>query len=125
MSSLRRTAATVLGMLMLAAGCATGPSPGGPADGGSGSPSAPTVVRISAASDLKFALEDIKTDYTKAHPNVDVQLTFGSSGNFTSRSATGHRSICSFQPTSASPASWSTKAWPPKRTCSPMPWGVW
>lgn len=82
MSSLRRTAATVLAMLMLAAGCGTGPSTGGQVDPGSGSPLAATVVRIAAASDLKFALEDVKTEYTKAHPNVDVQLTFGSSGNF-------------------------------------------
>lgn len=82
MSSLRRTAATVLAMLMLAAGCGTGPSTGGQVNPGSGSPLAATVVRIAAASDLKFALEDVKTEYTKAHPNVDVQLTFGSSGNF-------------------------------------------
>lgn len=82
MSSLRRTAAMVLGMLMLAAGCGTGSQQGGQSDPGSGNPPAATVVRIAAASDLKFALEDVKTEYTEAHPNVDVQITIGSSGNF-------------------------------------------
>ena len=37
-------------------------------------------LKIAAASDLKFALEDIKTAYVAANPGDKVDITFGSSG---------------------------------------------
>lgn len=39
-------------------------------------------VRVAAAADLKFALEEIVTEFTKSHPDMQVKLTFGASGNF-------------------------------------------
>ena len=43
---------------------------------------APRVVRIAAASDLKWALEEAKRAFEKESPGVTCTLTFGSSGNF-------------------------------------------
>lgn len=40
------------------------------------------VVRIAAASDLKFALEDLEPLLDKAAPGVRVTATYGSSGTF-------------------------------------------
>ncbi|WGZ94600.1 MAG: molybdate ABC transporter substrate-binding protein [Candidatus Thiothrix putei] len=42
-------------------------------------------VTIAAASDLKFALEDIKTAYVTAHPDDNVKITFGSSGKLSTQ----------------------------------------
>ncbi|MGV3711281.1 MAG: molybdate ABC transporter substrate-binding protein [Gemmatimonas sp.] len=42
---------------------------------------AQSVTSVAAASDLKFALEDVAKQY-KASSGQDVRLTFGSSGNF-------------------------------------------
>lgn len=39
-------------------------------------------VRVVAASDLQFALADIAEAFKAAHPDVGVDLSFGSSGNF-------------------------------------------
>lgn len=43
---------------------------------------------VAAASDLKFALEEIAAEY-KADAGVEVRLTFGSSGNFVRQIAQG------------------------------------
>lgn len=43
---------------------------------------APRVVRIAAASDLKWALEEAKRVFEAGHPGMTCTLTFGSSGNF-------------------------------------------
>lgn len=40
------------------------------------------MVRIAAASDLKFALDEIAANFEAANPGVDVQPTYGSSGVF-------------------------------------------
>ncbi|HSU68351.1 MAG TPA: molybdate ABC transporter substrate-binding protein, partial [Tepidisphaeraceae bacterium] len=37
---------------------------------------------IAAAADLQFALKDLAAEYTKTHPEADVKITYGSSGNF-------------------------------------------
>ncbi|MGH9199270.1 MAG: molybdate ABC transporter substrate-binding protein, partial [Acidimicrobiia bacterium] len=41
-----------------------------------------TQVSIAAASDLKFALDEVLGDFRKNHPTVDVRVVYGSSGNF-------------------------------------------
>jgi len=39
-------------------------------------------VRIAAASDLSAALGALTVDFTAAHPNIDVTISYGSSGTF-------------------------------------------
>ncbi len=41
-----------------------------------------SVVRVAAATDLKFALDEIVDMFHVRHPNIKVQVTYGSSGNF-------------------------------------------
>ena len=38
-------------------------------------------VNVAAAANLRFVLEEIKTEYIKSHPSSKVNITFGSSGN--------------------------------------------
>lgn len=40
------------------------------------------ALRVAAASDLKFALDQIKTEFTKAHPGAQFEIVYGSSGQF-------------------------------------------
>lgn len=40
------------------------------------------TVRVVAASDLQFALTEIAETFEAAHPDLTIDLTFGSSGNF-------------------------------------------
>lgn len=42
-------------------------------------------VRIAAAADLKFALDDIIPTFSAAHPAIHVNVSYGSSGNFYSQ----------------------------------------
>jgi len=42
----------------------------------------PHKVSVAAAADLQFALEGISGAFRAAHPDVDVQVAYGSSGNF-------------------------------------------
>jgi len=65
--------------------------------GGSAAPAADTVPAIAAASDLKFALEEIAGQF-KADTGRDVRLTFGSSGNLARQMEQGARSRCSCPP---------------------------
>ncbi|MFN8436536.1 MAG: molybdate ABC transporter substrate-binding protein [Cytophagales bacterium] len=37
-------------------------------------------IKVVAAADLRFAFEEIKTEYLKKHPNVSFEITYGSSG---------------------------------------------
>ncbi len=39
-------------------------------------------VRIAAAADLKFAFDDLASEFRKKHPEIKVSVTYGSSGNF-------------------------------------------
>lgn len=44
---------------------------------------APTArVRIAAASDLRFAMDDLAAAWKAAHPKVEVEVAYGSSGTF-------------------------------------------
>jgi molybdate transport system substrate-binding protein len=69
----RGLAAAALGVLVLA-GCTSPQAPQAVAG--------TTVVRVAAAADLKFALEEVKTALTAAHPDLDLAVTYGSSGTF-------------------------------------------
>jgi molybdate transport system substrate-binding protein len=40
------------------------------------------TLTIAAASDLKFALDDLLKEFRAKHPGAEVQVTYGSSGNF-------------------------------------------
>lgn len=42
----------------------------------------PHTLSIAAAADLNFALEEISREFRKVHPAVDLQIAYGSSGNF-------------------------------------------
>ncbi len=39
-------------------------------------------VAVAAAADLKFAFDELVEEFEKTHSDIDVQTTFGSSGNF-------------------------------------------
>ena len=41
-----------------------------------------TTVTVAAAADLKYALDDLILKFKEQHPQIDVQTTYGSSGNF-------------------------------------------
>ena len=41
----------------------------------------PAVVRVAAAADLKFALDEVMVKFRAGHPRVRVEPTYGSSGN--------------------------------------------
>src|SRR5258707_7040508 len=40
------------------------------------------VVRVAAAGDTKFALDEIIEAFRRQHPEIEVPVTYGSSGNF-------------------------------------------
>lgn len=46
-------------------------------------------LTVAAASDLKFALTDIRVAWMKKHPGNSIDLIFGSSGNFTTQIRNG------------------------------------
>ena len=50
--------------------------------GASTSASAGPALRIAAASDLRFALDEVLTSFRAANPTLKVEATYGSSGNF-------------------------------------------
>ncbi len=59
--------------LLAGAGCA---------DGTSGAGQQVPTVRVAAAADLKFALDEVADALAAAHPPVRVETTYGSSGTF-------------------------------------------
>lgn len=73
----RLVAAGLLGLLF--AGCAAFGA-GGPT--GSALPSPPPPLRVAAAADLRFALDEIVAAWTSAHPGAPVEPNYGSSGSF-------------------------------------------
>lgn len=92
----RRFARGVLGSLvaLLLAACTTPPpaptpsaSPSSPAAAPSASPASPSPspaspLRIAAAANLRFALDEIVAAWATSHPEARVEPTYGSSGNF-------------------------------------------
>jgi molybdate transport system substrate-binding protein len=47
------------------------------------------LLRVAAASDLQFALEEVVRSFEQKIPAISVQVTFGSSGNFFSQISNG------------------------------------
>ncbi|MBP1618518.1 MAG: molybdenum transporter, periplasmic molybdate-binding protein [Bacteroidetes bacterium] len=47
------------------------------------------TVRVAAAANLRFVLEEIKKQYEKEHPGTTLELTFGSSGTLTTQIING------------------------------------
>jgi molybdate transport system substrate-binding protein len=66
----RIPAAAVLAFVLLS-GCAPSPST-----------ASTRVVRVAAAADLKFALEEVRTEFERTHPSVQMEVSYGSSGNW-------------------------------------------
>ncbi|MBX3375408.1 MAG: molybdate ABC transporter substrate-binding protein [Phycisphaeraceae bacterium] len=52
---------------------------------GGGTAHTSASVRIAAAADLKFALDDVIATFSAAHPAINVSVSYGSSGNFYSQ----------------------------------------
>ena len=50
---------------------------------------APRSIAVAAASDLRFALDEIVLAFKKANPGIEVRVSYGSSGNFFSQIANG------------------------------------
>jgi molybdate transport system substrate-binding protein len=61
--------AAALSLLIAGVSCSTVPTP-------------PRTLSIAAASDLKFALDDLAKLFQKSYPGVQISPTYGSSGNF-------------------------------------------
>jgi molybdate transport system substrate-binding protein len=40
------------------------------------------IIRVAAAADLKFALDEIIESFHRQHPDIKAEVTYGSSGNF-------------------------------------------
>ena len=59
-------------------------SPGAVASPGSEVPSGATTptVTVAAASDLRYAMDDLIMTYESMHPDASIEVTYGSSGNF-------------------------------------------
>ena len=68
-------------VLVVALLALVGCRPGGESSGVSPSAEEPHVLRIAAASDLKFALDEVIQAYQKDHAAVRIEATYGSSGN--------------------------------------------
>lgn len=68
------------------AGCAGGPAPD---RAGAGAGATTAEVRIAAAADLKFALEEVVALLQERHPALRITTTYGSSGTFLSQISNG------------------------------------
>jgi len=75
---MRAAAVAVAALLVwMTSGC------GQDTDSASGDTAANRVtVRVAAAADLKFALEEVETELVRTHPDIDLAVTYGSSGTF-------------------------------------------
>ena len=52
-----------------------------PVESPTGAPAKPRVLTVAAASDLKFALDEIVREFQAAQPDCEVKVSYGSSGN--------------------------------------------
>lgn len=56
-------------------------------------------VRIAAASDLKFAMDEIVASYRQSHADAAIEVIYGSSGNFKPRFSRVRPSTSTFRST--------------------------
>jgi molybdate transport system substrate-binding protein len=69
-------------LLLTWAGTADAQPGGVPLGGKAAEGSKERIVRVAAAADLKFALDEILVGFHAQHPDIKVQVSYGSSGNF-------------------------------------------
>jgi len=79
---------------LLLAGCGNPSShpPGSTAETSLSAKSEPagnSLVRVAAAADLRFALEEVIAEFKKAEPDTKIEATYGSSGNLSTQLANG------------------------------------
>ena len=82
MSARRSGVALLAAATVLLSGCVAARS--GPATRTSSG-----VVRVAAASDLTFALEELRSTFERSHPGIDVKVSYGSSGTFLQQISNG------------------------------------
>jgi molybdate transport system substrate-binding protein len=75
-SRVHRVGLAVAALLLLATAC------GGGGGGGAAAAGQDRVVRIAAAADLRFALDELEPLVRATHPEVRLAITYGSSGQF-------------------------------------------
>lgn len=71
-----------LGLMLAIAGCAAPAAE-------TGQDSAEARVQVAAAADLKYALDEVIEEFAQDHPEVEVAVTYGSSGNFATQIRNG------------------------------------
>lgn len=76
---MRRLAALLQLGVMVLAGCGTA----------AGTDQERTTVRVAAAADLKFALEDLIAELAASEPDLELAVTYGSSGTFVQQISNG------------------------------------
>jgi molybdate transport system substrate-binding protein len=90
----KRVGAVATGLLAIAVavtGCGSGQDTTAQAQatGAGASGGQAKVVKVAAAADLKFALDDVLKDFAVDNPGIKVQVTYGSSGNFATQLSNG------------------------------------
>ncbi|MGH3342430.1 MAG: molybdate ABC transporter substrate-binding protein [Carbonactinosporaceae bacterium] len=77
----RHVVRALVGVLLLAGVGACGPGGAGDAGGPAGQGES-TQVRVAAASSLKFAMDALVSTFERRHGDVEVEVSYGSSGAF-------------------------------------------
>lgn len=77
---MRRIPGLLLAALVLVGACA--PSAVGEPSTGSGAATGGATVRVAAAADLRFAMDDLVAAWSSAKPGTTIEPTYGSSGTF-------------------------------------------
>ncbi len=81
-----------LGAMLVLAGCAApgaSQAPGQPGTAPATTVAASGQVRVAAASDLRFAMDELVATFSAANPGLTVEPTFGSSGTFLAQISEG------------------------------------
>ncbi|EPX63491.1 Molybdenum ABC transporter, periplasmic molybdenum-binding protein ModA [Cystobacter fuscus DSM 2262] len=87
MKKLVRSAFLLGVLLILGAGFVAGMGVSAAAD--APPPPRTHTLRIAAAADLKFALDELLKDFRAKHPDARVEVTYGASGNFLAQLSQG------------------------------------
>jgi molybdate transport system substrate-binding protein len=93
MNPIVKGALVVGALIVVGAGLVAGLRDGGTSSGPDGAlaphPTSKQTLTVAAASDLKFALDELVKEFRAKHPGTDVQVTYGSSGNFLAQISNG------------------------------------